>query len=474
MSYRTCTNLKYCKYDSSTGTWSDWSSKLANYTTGTQLYQTCIQFKIPNITDCLTRDSKLSFKIPFRRASASTGNISFLFKLRTPDSQLTAGGTSAEVIDISTATTTVIDSSGGSNTELEFSISEKEFLVTPGQTYCLYIGTNGGSVILGTDEASSCSITYDYTPYTLIEAGSVEIIDNYNNTFTIKATAGKDGTNNPVKELSNLNYGYTSTYTIDSGSLGSYTSGEVINLAKSGVGNTRTVFATATSVATYGESKKVTASRGIRQYIAPQLSGMIDLIHTKNRLTLKEHWTFKWRKGIAANETSKIAGYRIRLFRVDKFGTETKVQLNKVAADPKDFYFDTDINSTDNTLLGGSYTEDADFCYFTIDPVAYNFSVGESVKLTAYAYTRYGLNNDDPNSYLFSTAGATKVMMRSGSAGNTGYAVSNVSEVFNAGTLGVFNGSDWVEGQILIYTSSGWVEAESLNTYTAEGWKESV
>jgi hypothetical protein len=281
--------------------------------------------------------------------------------------------------------------------------------------------------------------------------GTTTITDNYNNTFTITASKGTNGDYNTAGGPINLKYTYSLPSVLsDPTKYGNstYKSGTPVALAISGTADTRTVYAISTTTADHGGSKHAYTSAKIKQYIAPSDPGTPVLSYTKSRLTIKEKWTFTWTAADAANTTSPIKGYRIRLYKngetiaiIDSSG---KCLSKLRVPGSKDYIYDRD--STSTTI--------------TIDPIAHGFVPGDTVKLSIFAYTKDGLKNDG-SKLLFSGGGSTAVC-------------SAESTVQNAGVILVKHNNNWVEGQVLVKHNNTWVEAEAVLVKHNGSWKEST
>lgn len=156
--------------------------------------------------------------------------------------------------------------------------------------------------------ATSGTLTRTY--YTDIGSTSVSIIDNGNNTFTINGTKGSDGTNNTAS-------GPTITYSYD---LPTYNKSASNNtpIALEGNDASRTVYAKAVTTATHGSNTEATASKTIKRYAAPNLSGKPTLTSASlknNRLTNRTTWTYDWSDATSANSNSPVKKYFIRIFK---------------------------------------------------------------------------------------------------------------------------------------------------------------
>ena len=274
------------------------------------------------------------------------------------------------------------------------------------------------------------------TVATAIEKGSTTITDNGNNTFTITATKGKDGTNNPAKGLINLEYGYTDSYGT------AYTNGATIKLTISGTGETRTVYATSTTEATYGSNKVATTSKAIKQYLAPLASSTTPTIgYTKTRLTTKENWKLSWGAGTKQG-ASGVAGYRIRIYVNDqsipiKNSAGTVISYNS-GGNKDSYYYDTESTATSFTFYAPLETE-----YIKPD---------DKVYLMVYAYSKDGTG--------YKNFSAQKV--------------SSTLTVYNAATVNIKpTANTWAEGQVWIKDTTGWHEATSVYIKDSTGWHES-
>lgn len=309
---------------------------------------------------------------------------------------------------------------------------------------------------------------------TAVTGGSVVITDNYNNKFKITATAAQATDHNPVKGLTGLKYGYSSTTRNTA-----YTNNTLYDLELSGDGNTRTVYAEATTNAEYLTDPKATGSLAIRQYKAPKTPGTPALTpgsYKNGRLTIKQPWTWTWTASapgtgsgttIGTDEgqtTSKVTGYRIKVLR--KRPTDTTF---------------SEVDFTDaNGNASNSKIIDVASNSFSLDPVASGFAAGDQVRIGIKPYTQYGANCDGDklfnSNYTYSAgptvqnAGVMRVKANVGTANNPVY--------------------DWREGVVWVKVNKGtatnpvidWVEADivktKVNTGTADkpvyDWKEST
>lgn len=280
-----------------------------------------------------------------------------------------------------------------------------------------------------------------------VKAGTVSIADNYNNTFTITATKGSnDATgNNKASDPTNLKYGYSTTTRNTA-----YTSGTAVALSINGTDPERTVYAEATTAGTKGDSATATGQANIRQYIAPNAPGTPVLAPlTKNKLTIKEPWTFVWTHATPKNAPSPVVGYRIHLYRIRDEVEEALIikdangnELSTWDANYNKYVYDRDLVS--NSI--------------TIYPDVQEFLPGDKVKLGIHSYTRFGKNNN--------LKGSMNALF------NTGQIYSEESEVQKVGLLKVNTPDGWKEGQAFVMTENGWKEASSIYVNTEKGWKE--
>jgi hypothetical protein len=284
-------------------------------------------------------------------------------------------------------------------------------------------------------KVSSSTFSVSNTVAGAVGTGTITITDNGNNTFSVNGTKGADGNNNPATGPV-ISWGYTTSYS----NSGSVTQQPLTITTPANA--TRTVYAKCVTGATYGSSKTATTSSAVKQYVAPSAPGIPALSYNKSRLTVKEPWTFTWKAATPANASSPICGYRIRIYKNDKLvlglkplqaNSPAKVVLN---AEGTNEFLDRD--NTNNTLV-------------IEDPASFGFNASDTVKLSVYAYTKYGTGNK-----LFS---------------NT-YAVSAKYTVQNAGIVNVNVGGSWKEGQVYVKINGTWKEAESVHTKAGGTWKE--
>lgn len=286
-----------------------------------------------------------------------------------------------------------------------------------------------------TSAGKSGSKTITRSKWTDVSAGTTTITDNYNNYFKISATKGANGTNNTASGPSELKWSYDSaTYT------NTYTNGADRKLDISGTSDTRTVYAKSKTTGERGDSKEAKTSLAIRQYIMPNAPGTPVISYTKNRLTVKEPWTYSWSAADAVNGSSPVKGYRARLYKngvnipiIDSSGNTLTTII--------DSKFIIDLDTTNRSI--------------TFDPLLSGFMPGDKVKLGIIPFTRFGRDND--GSALFRTTET----------------FSAESTVQNAGVVRVKVGGAWKEGQVWVKTAGSWKEAEIVKTKVGGVWKES-
>ena len=300
-----------------------------------------------------------------------------------------------------------------------------------------------------THAAANIAIYADRTVATNISSGTVSIIDNYNNTFTLKGTKGASGINNPSTGPT-LKWGYNTKYS------NTFTNGSIITLSASGdTSATRTVYAKSITGAAYGNEQIAFAQLDVRQYVGPGEPGKPVISYSKNRLTVKENWLFNWMLATKTNDSSPVVGYRIRLYR--KRGNNDFIKLPIYDSDGK--------NLSAKAVSSGDiyYDRDGDYPSIYIYPAYYSKDVhsdepdilpGDQIKLAVTAYTRYG--KDNTGNQLFKTSEVA----------------SDVSTVQNAGIMRVKIGT-WKEGQVYVKVGGTWKEAEVVQTKVNGYWKES-
>ena len=274
-----------------------------------------------------------------------------------------------------------------------------------------------------------------------IGSTTVSITDNYNNTFTLTASKASSGTNNPAGSLSNLKWGYTSDY-----EKGAFESGDTVTLSRDGDANTRTVYATATTSATYGSNSVATKNVGINQYYAPNAPSkpaLTDDSKKNGRVTIQQPWTFEWTCTPAVSASnSAIQGYRMYLYKW--LGNNNTTTINMC---------DSNGNSLCNLWDGAYYRAQAasSGTSLTFDPKKSGIKPGDELTLRVQGYSFDGNSNRLYSADTYS-----------------GYFL-----VENAGIVRVKHGSNWHEGQVYVKHGGNWHEAQAVYVKSGSNWHES-
>lgn len=278
----------------------------------------------------------------------------------------------------------------------------------------------------------SYEISKSTTVATEVTKGTCEIIDNGDNTFKLKGTKGGDGKNNTATGPT-LKWGYDKDYDY------TFTHKENKPLSiKTPENEERKVYAKSVTGATHGSDKVAYDELGIKQYVAPSKPKNISINYTRSRMTVKENWTLKWTGGTEVNGSSKVKGYRIRIFKNGKT-IQFKNSKGEVltSGSSSDYYYDREDTSTTmniNTSTNG-------------------FAPGDKVKVSICTYTRYKEGK--------------------GSALCSGAVESDEYTVQNAGVANVKVSGAWKEGKIWVKVSGAWKEAEVAKAKVSGAWKES-
>lgn len=280
--------------------------------------------------------------------------------------------------------------------------------------------------------STSIAISSSTTVATAVGNGTVSITDNGDNTFTLKGAKGANGTNNKSTGPT-LSWGYTNDYG------NSFSNGDKKTLSiKTASNATRTVYAKCYTGATYGSGNTVTASKAIKQYVAPSKPSGIKLTYSKSRLTIKENWTLEWTGGTKTNDSSPIKGYRIRIYKngnTIKFKNSKGEVLTDDAGSGADrYYYDRD--NTETTM--------------NINTSTNTFAPGDKVKVLIHTYTK---NADGKR--LFSDG-----------------VWSSEYTVKHAGIMRVKADGKWVEGQVYVKADGKWVEADVVKVKADGKWVE--
>lgn len=315
------------------------------------------------------------------------------------------------------------------------------YLINNGQT-ATTINSLKSAYIAATDtrknytcavDSKAILISSDETLITPVNKGSISITDNYNNTFTVKGTKGAGGDNNPATGYS-VSWGYTTSYE----NSGAVTSKALAITTPANA--TRTVYAKCITTATYGADAVATTSLDIKQYVMPSIPGAVSLSYS-DRFTLKSPWTFSWGPASAANSSSPICGYRIRLLK-------NGVELPGLAT------------SGDNIIYSAANTNtfvdrDGSSCTMSINLSDFSFVPGDTVSVMIHAYTRYGVSN--AGAQLFNNTGSS----------SSSYTIKRASNISTnvSGT--------WKDGLVYANILGSWVEAQAVYTNVNGNWVES-
>lgn len=297
--------------------------------------------------------------------------------------------------------------------------------------------------------------TTTFNLVTRVGKGSASITDHGNNTFTIEATVGNAGTNNPVLEeipagttrLEVYNSSNTKLYSKNFGSNTTVdiTSGELKNLA--GYATTNDVYSIYAKVFTYGTYNSTiftSETVNIKNYVNPKIApDTSTLNYIKNRLTLKEPWTLTWSAATQGNNSSPVAGYRVYFYKKSPNTSRTTIPIVDIAG--------TTLSSVSNNVY--FYDTESTACSLTIDPVKTGLAVKDVVDFKIKAYSKNGKN--------------VKMFTND-------FSESSTYTVENAGIVDIKIGNTFKEGQVWIKTkSNGWKEAETVSIKTVSGWEES-
>ena len=289
------------------------------------------------------------------------------------------------------------------------------------------------------------SINYTYSAGA---APTIEVVDNGNNTATLRGTQGQSGINNPLVWSS---YYYTTNgYTPSDGAW--HTTTVPLALSEGAafsknftITSDTTITAHAWSGLPLGNLFSGEARTLVKYYAAPGDPGKPVIEYTKSRLTIKEPWTISWDAAAAGNTNTPIAGYRLRIYK------------NSLPID---------IKNSSGTVV--STTVDADKYYdmnetsYVINPISHGILPGDSIRIELFAYA-------------FNGAG-TKLW-----SGNEENAVlSDVYTVQNAGVMHPLVDGQYVEGVVWACipdsTSASrikWVEADIVKTCVSkDNWVE--
>lgn len=331
---------------------------------------------------------------------------------------------------------------------------------------------------------SSTQVTnVSFQKYSSAVSDPLVIIDNGDNSFTIRAKPGKAGTNNSVKNTT-LYYKYnkynSSTGKVSSTSLddwdwvdmdtksGSYgydkTTGELVVTKKIHIdyGNntaleyhkskaSQVVYACVEVEGTYNtiESDEIGAS--ITQYVGPNNPGEPSIAYKKNRFTLKEPWEISWKAATQSNSKSPVQGYLIRIFKKAK---DSSTFISMPFYDVSGNILTEDTGAADKNQKWGYYTENTSVS-LTLNPANQkNLAVGDTIQIRIIAYSK-----DKKNNKKFLDGLTPRY--------SSDYLIQN------SGIVRVKVGDSWKEGQVYVKVNGSWKEAESVKTKVNGSWKES-
>lgn len=327
---------------------------------------------------------------------------------------------------------------------------------------------NGLTYEVGAEVLSN--ISSEPVVITAVQPGSVEIIDNYNNSFTVRVNSlGTGGLNNALdssilkisqsKSAAGWQYAAGDTYSYQPGA----TASDIVrtlnaNAPDSSNDGKKLVYAQLT---TFGKSDAGTAvayandkSSGveIRHYVSPGKTGAITLSYNKKRLTVKESWQVSWGAATKANNSSPVKGYSFAIKCDGEYITGLTIDSDNHITKGTDSNKFILIHNTD--------------CNCTFDPAAIGLVAHNLIDIEVLAFTRSGQNNDG-DTYYYGIGSRL-------SDSNGGATI----EVQNAGIMRVFKpGLGWVETQVKVYRNTNgvysWQEAEAVKVNRQSAWKES-
>lgn len=435
-----CTGLKYKFHN---GVWSSsYTTKLYGGYAGpdtTRDHVAVLQFKTPAVSGLFTGTS-LSIVIPYvRQNNAKSGTL--YMKLYTSDPSTT----SINNVTLTSSTCDVTATWNASDKEVHTATCTLTKTLNANTTYYLVIDASSYMQIGYSGYDSKYVISLTYTSYTNVTANTPTITNNNDGTFTITAAAGTAGTNNAVKST-------TLYYRL--GSSGDYTKASSLVVANKALTcadsvKEQTIYAYSIVDGTYNDEQSDTVSSAIPNYKAPGNPGkpaLTDNSFKNNRLTVKQNWTYSWTAAAKTNDSSPVAGYRIRLWKNGKTIPIKDLSGNTLstvrAGTTSDYIYDR---------AGGSDTS------MIINPVIHGYTPGDTVEVSIFAYA---LNGKNPADKLFSGGGMTSM-------------ISDPTTVQNAGVLNIKLPDGWHEGQVWVKADGTWHEAETVNVKVDGAWKES-
>ena len=458
-------NISYCHYN---GGWSSWSSSKLNggYAGDGSSFKYCVALKFTTPAfDGVSENFKII--IPYCRSINTKQAASGILKLKLTDSDPRNGTLSDALANCTvTANWSAKNSSGYADRAihtLEVTFTDS---LAPNKTYYIVIGVVDGSGSGGSsanqdwieigennDDDPLWKATLN-TYYTEGGTASIRISDNGNNTFTISGALGTVSSPNSMTGASlyyttngqqpNSATGYTTKIDLEAGSGKSYTSGAIAIPSACSV-----VWAVTYNSFKYGTSPKSTGhiSEKMKYYVAPKQPGTPALTSDSlknNRLTIKQNWTYSWAAAEGGNtkDYNAVQGYWIRIWRWSK-ATEEWAAVKA----------EDDITATS----------------YTFDPNTYGFVVGDKVQFEVAAFSKNGKGDklwspitNKWNGYDLWTGSVVSTVENAG--------VVNIKVNTGTATKPVY---EWVEGQVWVKIAQGWVEAETVNVKTNDGWQGS-
>lgn len=326
---------------------------------------------------------------------------------------------------------------------------------TAAEFYANYkVGGRRGPSLRSTIEATTVAIAPKLSVVTNGASPTLAVTDRGTNTCVISGLLGKNGNNNKMQSA-------TLYYTTDgSDPSDSDTRTKVSLTATSGGSYSKSVATTKKcTVKAYVQCKfehnstSASASATILYYVAPSKPGTPIIYYTRSRFTPKERIIYNWTAASAGNANSPVVGYRVRLYK-KKAGSTTWIntpiwsttsnkQLSKLnGSSTTDYIYDREVSDTPT--------------HISLGHDIHGVEVGDSVKLSLQAYSRFGANNNGDNSSLLSAV-----------------VTSAETLVQNAGVANLKVNGAWKEGQVYVKVSGVWQEAESVNVKVSGAWQES-
>lgn len=293
------------------------------------------------------------------------------------------------------------------------------------------------------------SIPIDTFPVSNGTAPNLEIIDNGDNTATIKGKLGESGTNNGL--TGSTLYWTTNglqpsggTWYTPSESMGSVSGGDyskTIDIPSTCSG----IWAVIYCAFEYNTTNTPHLYGSVKYYTAPGNPGKPVITYTKSRLTIKEPWTISWDAAQAGNSNSPIAGYRLRIYK------------NGLPIDIKD-----SSGTVLSTTVGADKYYDVSGTSYVIDPSSHDILPSDNISIALFAYAVNGAGTK-----LWSGNGESEVM-------------SDLYTVQNAGVMRPLYNGEHVEGVVwacipddTTTSKIKWVEADIVKVRTTNNtWVE--